>query len=122
MSCNSCYTDYVCHCIPYDDVIIINTRLTPGDTITWVLTDKFDNDYSGEVQVESDGTVHIPVAGLPDGLLTQFGGVFKLRLQDGDCAPMTFPMTAMYDCIELTVKGGNHHKNTVGCVTQPDIS
>lgn len=118
MSCNQCFTDYICHCVPYDDFIKINTALTPSAVYTWVITDKFDNQYSGQVTAETDGTLEIPIAGLPDGLLTQFGGKFTIQIQDGDCATLKIPLAKKYDCIEIEIKGGNRGKNEIGCEIQ----
>lgn len=115
MSCSCCFSDHICHCIPYDDVIRINTSVTPGATYTWIITDKLDNEYSGEVIAESDGKIEIPLSALPDGLINQFGGKYKLRFEDGGCSPISIPLAKEYDCIEFTVKGGNREKNDIGC-------
>lgn len=118
MSCKSCFTDYICHCIPYNDFIKINTALTPASTYNWIITDKFENQYSGSVVAENDGTLEIPIAGLPDGLLTQFGGTFKIEIQDDECSSLKIPIAKKYDCIEIEVKGGSREKNEIGCAIQ----
>ena len=115
MSCKSCFHDYICHCTPYDEFIKINTALTPSASFTWILTDKFDNQYSGTITAETDGTLEIPIAGLPDGLLNQFGGTFKIEIQDDSCSTLKIPLIKKYDCIEIEVKGGNREKNEIGC-------
>lgn len=115
MSCKSCFTDYICHCIPYNDFIKINTALTPASTYNWIITDKFDNKYVGSVESEADGTLEIPIAGLPDGFLTEFGGTFKIEIQDDECSTLKIPLIKKYDCIEIEVKGGNSDKNEIGC-------
>lgn len=90
--------------------------MQPGDPYTWIVIDKFENRYSGSLTVELDGTVEIPIAGLPDGLLNQFGGTFKIQLMDPDgCDAIKFPLAQMYDCIEIDVRGGSQEKNTIGC-------
>lgn len=114
MSCKCCFEDFICHCVPYDDVITINTALIPGQALSWVITDKFENEYQGDITVEDDGTVDIPIAALPDGLLNQFAGSFKIQLFDG-CKAIPFPLAQNYDCIVIDVKGGSREKNTIGC-------
>lgn len=116
MSCNTLFSDYVCKCIPYDDFIQINTSLTPSAPYTWILTDKFGDEYSGDVAAELDGTLQIPIADLPDGLINQYGGRFLIQIQEtGGCGPINFPLAKMYDRVELEVRGGTHEKNTIGC-------
>lgn len=114
-NCQCCFEDTICHCIPYDDVIRINTQLSPSETYTWVITDKFENEYSGSVEAEPDGSVEIPIAALPDGLINQFGGKYLLRFEDGNCGGVKVPLAKKYDCIEFTVIGGTRQKNEIGC-------
>jgi hypothetical protein len=119
MSCNCLFSDHICKCIPYDDFIHINTSLTPAGSYTWIITDKFGHEYSGTVTAELDGTLQIPIAQLPDGMMSQYAGRFLIQLQDADaCGALNFPMTKMYDGIELEVRGGTHEKNTIGCEVQ----
>jgi hypothetical protein len=115
MGCNT-FSDWVCHCIPYDDTITLNTSVEPDTAYTWVITDKFRNRYSGDVTSEADGKIVIPIAALPDGLLNQFGGVFVLELEGpGSCGPIKFPMTQMVELVNIEVHGGTQEKNTIGC-------
>lgn len=116
MSCNCCFEDWVCNCITDD--LIINTRLTPGEVYFWQVEDKFGHKYSGEVIAETNGTIIIPIADLPDGMINQYNGGFKIKLfSDLSCAPISFPLTKNYDCIDLEVRGGTQQKDTIGCET-----
>lgn len=114
-NCGCSFIDYICHCVPYDDFIQINTSLTPFESYTWVITDAFSNQYSGTADAESDGTLQIPIAALPDGFLNPFRGKFIIHLEDGSCGPIMFPLAKMYDSVEIEVRGGTMEKNTIGC-------
>lgn len=114
MSCICCFEDWVCAC--ETEYIVINTRLTPGVTYYWTVKDKFDKVYQGSATAESDGTLQIPIADLPAGLFNEYAGEFKLTLSESvSCGTLQIPLAKKYDCILLTVKGGNTEKNTIGC-------
>ncbi len=118
MSCKKCcFEDFICHCVPYDDVIRINTSLDPGKIYTAVVIDKFDNEYSVDILIGNEGTVEIPIAALPEGLFTEFSGTFRIQIVDG-CETIQMPLTALYDCIEIEIKGGTREKNEIGCLSQ----
>lgn len=113
MSCEICFTDYICAC---SDSVVINTRLTPGVTYYWKVEDKFDKIYAGAVVAESDGRLIIPVSELPAGILNQYNGDFILSFSDSvSCGTIAVPLAKKYDCIRLEVRGGTHTKDTIGC-------
>lgn len=116
MNCNSCFQDWVCKC---GEDLLINTRLTPGVTYYWQVTDKFNNVHQGAVAAETDGRLIIPVSDLPDGFLSAYQGRFKIRiLESPECGVIRIPLTAKFDCIEVEVKGGNATKDSIGCEVQ----
>src|SRR5688572_3329995 len=112
-SCNCCFTDFLAKC---EDEIVINTTLTPATDYRWVITDKFDNKYEGEVTSGESGELTIPIEDLPAGLLTQYSGDFTLHIYDADsCGPIKFKLTGEYDCVNFNVKGGTFIKDNIGC-------
>lgn len=113
MSCTTCFTDYIVKC---QTEIQVYAQLTPLTTYTWVITDKFDHKYEGSVTTDADGFFTIPVADLPDGLLTSYSGTFTLEvLNSSNCKPVNFKMASEYDCVKFIVKNGTYEKNTLGC-------
>lgn len=113
MSCETCFTDYICAC---GESVVINTRLTPGVTYYWQVEDKFDKIYAGSVQAESDGRLIIPVSELPAGLFNEYAGSFILSFSDSvSCGNIAIPLAKNYNCIRLEVRGGTHTKDTIGC-------
>ncbi len=116
MHCDNAFRESICHCIPYEDEIVVNTALTPGLELTWFITDKFEQVYSGSVTIDTDGKIHIPIAELPDGLLNQYAGVFSLHFEEvGTCKRLSIPLAKNYDEVILNIIGGNNQKNTIGC-------
>lgn len=116
MSCNKCYEDFICRCIPYEDVLTINTAL-PEDAAgyNYRLTDKTGAVYEGET-VWHPQSLEIPVVGFPDGFFTEFSGGFKLELfKDGYCTRVGIPLIKEYDCIEFSVVAGTSQKDSIGC-------
>lgn len=111
-SCNCCFTDYLAKC---ETEVIINTTLTPAAAYRWVITDKFDNKYEGDVTSGDNGELTIPVADLPAGLLTQYSGDFLLQIYDSSCGPIKFKLLGEYDCISFSIRGGTFVKNEIGC-------
>lgn len=91
--------------------------LEPESWYRWVITDKFRNQYQGEMQTDGNGFFSIPVADLPAGLLTQYSGYFKLQVYQlyASCAPEKFKVAGIFDCIEFTITGGTFTKNNLGC-------
>lgn len=113
MSCETCFTDYICAC---GETVVINTRLTPGVTYYWRVEDKFEKIYAGAVQAESDGSLVIPVSELPEGILNEYNGSITLSFSESvSCGTISIPLAKQYDCIRLEVRGGTHTKNTIGC-------
>lgn len=114
MSCTTCFEDWVCKCIY--DTLIINTRLTPGQTYYWRVTDQFNQNYSGAVVAEADGVLQIPIEDLPEGLINQFAGRITITIhEDLGCSSIAIPLAKKYDCIDLEVRGGSEQKETIGC-------
>jgi len=112
MNCNCCFQDYLAKC---NLSVQVYAQLSPLSDYTWIIKDKFGNLYQGEFTTDSDGFWEIPVDQLPSGLLTQYSGEFTLQVQDAGCKPVKFKVAQEYDCINFTVKGGNHEKNNIGC-------
>lgn len=111
-SCNTCFTDYVVKC---PEFIQVYAQLTPLTDYTWVITDKFGKQYSGDFTSDENGFFQIPVEDLPDGLLTEFSGDFTMTVQDSTCKPVKFLVASEYDCINFTIKAGTREKNNLGC-------
>lgn len=115
MGCNTCFEDYVAKC---NDTITIYGQLASlplYESYTWVITDKFDRKYEGSFQVDENGFWEIPVTQLPDGLLTEYSGSFKLEAFDEGCKPVKFKIAQEYDCISFGVKAGTFTKDFLGC-------
>lgn len=112
MNCSDCFTDYLVKCT---EEINVFAQLSPVTTYTWIITDKFDQKYSGEFETDANGFWSIPIEDLPDGLLTQYSGDFMLQVQDATCKPIKFKVAQEYDCILFNIKSGTYEKNTLGC-------
>lgn len=112
MSCHNCFTDYLSNC---GTTLTINTILHSTANYKWVITDKFDQKYSGDVISNADGGIVIQTSELPDGFLNNYAGDFKLEIQDATCKPIKFLIASEYDCIGFTVKGGTFVKDEIGC-------
>jgi hypothetical protein len=111
-NCACCFTDYIAKC---NTELTVYAQLAPLTDYTWIISDKFQNKYSGSFTTDSDGFWSIPVDELPAGLLTQYSGLFTLEVQDSGCKPVKFKLAQEYDCIDFTVKGGTYEKDTIGC-------
>lgn len=113
-TCTCCFEDYLVKC---DEVIRVNTKLDPNTGYKWVITDKFNREYSGQIETNDDGHFDIPVADLPAGLLTEFSGEFTLQVfaVNAYCGPLRFRMAHEYDCIRFTLRAGTNVKNNLGC-------
>jgi hypothetical protein len=112
MSCNCAFLDYISNC---NDAIKVNALLIPARPYTWVVTDKFGKEYSGESISDGEGFISIAVTSLPDGFLTEFSGEFKLEIYEDVCRKAEFKMAKMYDSIRFTVGGGTRIKDNLGC-------
>lgn len=119
MSCSTVFSDYISNC---QDAITVNAVLDPSTEYKWVITDKFNKEYSGVVTTDTDGHFVIPVEDLPDGLLTQYSGEFSLSIWtntgiygDIQCDQVKIPIAKYYDSILFEVKGGTNQKSNIGC-------
>lgn len=112
-NCTCCFTDYLVKC---STEINVFAKLTASTEYTWVITDKFDRQYSGAFTTDGDGFWSIPVTELPAGLLTEFSGSFKLQVYQGEnCAPVNFEVMQVTNCIVFDVHAGTREKNNLGC-------
>lgn len=112
MNCTDCFEDYLVQC---NADINVFAQLSPLTTYSWIITDKFDKQYSDDFTTDSDGFWEIALDDLPDGLLTEFSGEFKLQVQDSSCKPVKFKVAQEYDCINFTIKSGTREKHQLGC-------
>lgn len=113
--CNTCFSDYVTRC---ESAIHMRALLLPDTNYTWFITDKFENEYQGEFTTDNDGNWQIDVDTLPPGLLTEFGGMFTLRVQSENCKPANMLIAQEYDCIQFEVRGGTSTKDQIGCTVE----
>lgn len=113
-TCTCCFEDYLVKC---GETINVFAKLTANTQYKWVVTDKFNRQYSGNFTTDADGFWTIPVADLPAGLLTEFSGEFKLQVfpTDDDCAPVKFQIAQVTDCISFTISAGTRVKDNLGC-------
>lgn len=114
MSCTTCFSDYLAKC---NEAISVFARLEPNSAYLqykWVITDKFDNKYEGNFVTDADGFWEIPVSELPEGLLTQYSGNFKIEVFDAEDTPVRFLIAQEYDCIDFEIKGGTLVKDQIG--------
>jgi hypothetical protein len=111
---NCCFIDTLAKC---ETEIQVYAMLEPESWYRWVITDKFDNRYEGEMLTDANGFFIIPVTDLPAGLLTQYSGSFKLQVFQlyAACNPEKFKVAGVFDCIEFTITGGTFEKNNLGC-------
>jgi hypothetical protein len=119
-NCSCCFPDFLAKC---ETEIRLFITLPVYASYRWVITDKFGHKYQGTLTPDLDGGYTIPVAELPDGLLTQYSGEMKLQIfEEGDtaCAPVRFFVSGMYDCIAIDITGGNFEKNNLGCELECD--
>ncbi len=113
MNCETFY-DYVVQC---GTTLQVNALLEPATQYKWVIKNRFDKEYEGFVTSDGNGFLDIPVASLPDGLLNQYGGDFRIELFNPSdlCRPINFKMAKFYDAICFNVKPGTNEKNNLGC-------
>lgn len=117
--CSNVFTDFISNC---QNAIEVNAVLDPLTEYKWVITDKFNKEYSGEVTTDADGHFRIPVSELPAGLLTNFSGTFKLEVWtiaglygETQCQKIMIPIAKYYDSIQFEVHGGTNEKSNIGC-------
>lgn len=117
--CQTCFTDYIGRC---PEGIQVYARLEPNSPYLqykWVITDKFDNAYQGYFQTDEQGYWLIPNEDLPDGLLSEWAGDFKLQVFDEDDTPVRFYICQEFECISFYVKKGTLVKDTLGNLLPP---
>lgn len=115
--CTNCFTDYIVQC---NETINVFAKLAPNETFKWVITDKFDHQYEGEFTTDVNGFWQIDVDDLPEGLLTDYSGNFKLQVYPNEAyyscdEPISFQIAQTFDCITFNVRGGNRTKANIGC-------
>lgn len=113
-TCTCCFDDYLVKCT---DTINVFAKLEAARTYVWVITDKFNRQYSGEFTTDADGFWQILVEDLPAGLLTEFSGNFSLQVYPNTtaCAPVKFLVAQEVECIQFTMRAGTREKNNLGC-------
>lgn len=112
MSCSRCFEDWLCKCLAYDSTITVNAILPVGN-YTVVFTNHFGQKYSAAVSVYDQGSFELNVNDFPEGFF--YSGDLKMEIQDTRCKPVNFKMAQEYDCVDISVVGGTHEKNTIGC-------
>lgn len=118
VDCPVIFTDYLINCF---DEIQVNTQLRAG-VYSWVIKDKFQKEYWGDIDLDSSGGFAIPLTSLPDGLFTPYSGDFTLQVYDA-CSPIPFQLAEFayqndyYDIVQFCVKDGGpySYKNNIGC-------
>jgi hypothetical protein len=114
MTCQTCFTDCIGRCPEGITVYAFLQANSAYLQYKWVITDKFNNAYQGYFVTGETGEFIIPPDDLPEGLLTEWSGEFKLQVFDEDDTPVRFYMVQEYDCVNFTVKGGTLVKDTIG--------
>lgn len=113
MGCSDAFHDFISNC---NTTLRVNALLLPATTYTWVITDKFQKEYSGTALTNGDGFMDIAIADLPEGFFTEFSGAFHLEIFETDtCKKASFKMARYYDAIDFDVKGGTRVKDSLGC-------
>lgn len=112
--CTTAFHDIILKC---PESLKVKALLEVGAEYTWVITDKFGNQYQGTFASDTDGFFEIPIADLPDGLLTEWSGEFSLRIfpLDNTCNFVRFLAAKYYDEILFHVEGGTRVKDNLGC-------
>jgi len=115
MECNTCFNDFIAKCNTEINVFAQLPALPLYDSYKWVITDSLDRKFEGDFVVDENGFWQILVADLPEGLLTQYSGDFRLEVYDSSCKPVKFKIAQEYDCISFEIKGGTFTKDYIGC-------
>lgn len=122
MSCNTCYKDTICLCLPYESEIFINT-IVPDANYDIVVTHHTGNKYEATATRGGDGRLSFNKNDFPDGLFDAPGNKLLIEIfpaGEDHCASIKMPMTSFYDCIEVEVIQGNIDSDEIGC--SPPIS
>lgn len=112
MGCRNSFIDTISNCMTS---IRVNALLVPATPYTWLITDKFGNQYTGESITDGAGFFDIAVGDLPDGFFTAYSGEFKLEILDGNCRKIDFKMAKYYDSIAFAATAGPRVKDNLGC-------
>jgi hypothetical protein len=62
--------------------ILLKADLTPGETYSWFIENKFGTVRAGNSIADVEGSILIPLTGFPDGTFNQHAGSFYLRLRN----------------------------------------
>jgi len=111
MSCQNNLFDYISNC---GTTLNVYALLEPAKPYTWMITDKHQKEYTGEIISTADGFLEIPITDLPDGFFTPYSGSFTFEILN-DCGKIDFKVAQLVDKIIFDVKGGNRQKNNLGC-------
>lgn len=121
MQCSSNFFDYLVSC---PDNIRVNVKLPilPYVFYNWIITDKFGNQFSGDLQSDEEG-YYIPVDQLPDGSLTAYSGSFSIQFyQSGvECKAVPFLAAKYYDKMNFEVQPGTRVKDYLGCAFECEV-
>ncbi len=100
LNCDYCFTLEK----QYSATLNISAGLTPASKPYLWITDKFGNQYSGQVVVAGDGSFNIDTTVFPEGMFNPLAGWFDIFLSsdvDGtSIVPMTFGGSP-YNCLKL---------------------
>lgn len=100
IGCDYCYT----LSLVYADIINISAGLTPATSPYIWITDKFYNQYSGQVTIQGDGSFDLVLSDILEGLLNPSFGIVNISItSDVDglvIIPMTFEATE-FNCLKL---------------------
>ena len=102
LSCDHCFVID----LTQDDLINVGAGLAPASTYYLWITDKFGNQYSDPITVNSDGSFDIDAANYPSGMFNPSAGVFDLFLSSdtggSDIIPMMFNAIA-FNCLKFII-------------------
>jgi hypothetical protein len=115
MECSTCFNDFIAKCNEEINVFAQLPALPVYESYKWVITDGQDRKFEGDFVVDENGFWQIEVDDLPEGLLTQYSGDFRLEVYDSSCKPVKFKIAQEYDCITFEIKGGTFTKDYIGC-------
>lgn len=117
MSCNTCFDDWLCKCIPYDSILTIHTVVPDGE-YTVRVTDSAGSKFDAQATRNGSGALEINISDFPDGLFTAPGNVVKIEFFESTnegCITLKLPLVRYYDCITIETSGGNVNKEEIGC-------
>lgn len=113
MGCTSSFYDYLSNC---QGSVKINASLEPETNYLWVISDKFNRQYSGAIVTDANGNFEIPTTELPAGLLNSYAGEFELSVKEVySCGEVNLNMRAAYKSIIFRINSGSFVKDNLGC-------